>query len=91
VKVSPQGKVPRATVRRAVSSVHVYPTGDGSYWVVKEIGPVGTNKRFASKDTAVAFANKVASAKHSGVILHPKIARLKVGRADDDSVYEVVF
>jgi hypothetical protein len=91
LKPSPVGKLSRAGIKKAVFSVHVYPSERGDRWEVKEIGLSGVHKRFVSKETAMCFANDVAKKKQAEVLVHKRHARLKVAAPNNDAVYRLVF
>lgn len=86
-----RGRLSRADIRDAVSSIHVYPAPAGK-WMVKEIGMRGVRKLFASQRDAVAFAKATVARKDlAGVLVHRKQARLRVSTPAKAGVYEVVF
>jgi len=90
LRQSSTGKVSRAKVREALSSVHVYPSHDSGHWEVKAIGPVGSHRRFSSKDSALSYAKSVAHKTNSKIAFHTKLTRLEVSKAGNDAVYRVV-
>ena len=90
LKASPEGKLPRTKIRKALSAIHVFRSRSGDQWKVRGISPVGLQKTFPSKESAVAFANTMAAEKHVDVLVHNRNARLKVG-IPEKAIYQVVF
>ncbi len=73
-------------VDRVLKSVNVFP-GTSGKWKVKVLGTAGVSRMFASKEDAVAFAQKVAQAKGSEVLVHKKLPVLKVAPSESNAVY----
>lgn len=82
-------RVTHATVRKAVRSLHVYPSA-GSKWLVRGIGLHGVRRLFASKHAAVTFARDSA-ARSDLVVVHSKRVRLRAVKPSKNGLYEVVY